>query len=98
MNNMSDSKLSTNVPLIDPERDTTSIFKNGRSQAVRLPAQYRFDCDKVYVRRDPDTGDVVLSSRPSSWSRFFALVDSVNVDDDFMSRRDNETEPERDIF
>ena len=37
------------------------IFQNGRSQAVRLPAAFRFDVSEVYVRRDPATGDVILS-------------------------------------
>ena len=37
------------------------LFKNGRSQAVRLPAEFRFEEDEVYIRRDPVSGDVVLS-------------------------------------
>jgi antitoxin VapB len=44
--------------------DIAKIFMTGRSQAVRLPAQYRFDTTEVYIRRDPVTGDVILSPRP----------------------------------
>jgi antitoxin VapB len=40
---------------------TAKIFKNGRSQAVRLPAEFRFEGDEVQIRRDPVTGDVILS-------------------------------------
>ena len=40
---------------------TAKLFKNGRSQAVRLPAEFRFEGEEVLVRRDPDTGDVILS-------------------------------------
>lgn len=40
------------------------LFTNGGSQAVRLPAEFRFEGDEVYVRRDERTGDVVLSERP----------------------------------
>ena len=40
---------------------TAKLFRNGRSQAVRLPAEYRFQGSEVYVRRDPATGDVILS-------------------------------------
>ena len=40
---------------------TAKTFMTGRSQAVRLPAEFRFDTDEVYIRRDPVTGDVVLS-------------------------------------
>ena len=49
------------------------IFENGRSQAVRLPKEYRFECDEVYIRRDEATGDVVLSRRPDTWDDFFGL-------------------------
>lgn len=53
---------------------TARLFSNGGSQAVRLPAEFRFDGDLVYVRRDSLTGDVILSSRPrSSWREFMAL-------------------------
>ncbi len=36
------------------------LFKNGASQAVRLPAEFRFEGDEVYATRDEATGDVVL--------------------------------------
>ena len=39
------------------------IFKNGRSQAVRPPAELRFDADEVFIRRDEKTGDVILSEK-----------------------------------
>ena len=42
------------------------LFRNGRSQAVRLPAEYRFDSTEVYIRRDPETGDVILSGKPTT--------------------------------
>ena len=53
---------------------TAKLFRNGRSQAVRLPADFRFPGSEVYVRRDPATGDVILSRRPDSWQDFFDLV------------------------
>ena len=40
---------------------TAKLFMNGRSQAVRLPAAFRFDGTEVFIRRDPLTGDVILS-------------------------------------
>ena len=33
--------------------DTAKIFVTGRSQADRLPMQYRFDCNEVFIRRNP---------------------------------------------
>ena len=32
---------------------TARLFKNGRSQAVSLPAAYRVEGEEVYIRRDP---------------------------------------------
>jgi len=49
------------------------LFRNGRSQAVRLPAEFRFRTKEVSIRKDPATGDVILSARPDSWDGFFKL-------------------------
>jgi len=43
---------------------TAKLFANGRSQAVRLPAEFRFEGREVFIRRDAATGDVILSRRP----------------------------------
>ena len=67
---------------------TAKIFLNGRSQAVRIPAQYRFEGDEVYVRRDEATGDVILSSNPGNWDQFFKMRDSLEIPQDFLSDRD----------
>ena len=43
------------------------LFRNGRSQAVRLPAEFRFEGTEVEVHRDPESGAVVLTAvRPSA--------------------------------
>jgi antitoxin VapB len=67
---------------------TAKVFVTGRSQAVRLPFEYRFESKEVYIRRDPATGDVILSPRPDSWESFFALDASTTVPADFMSEAD----------
>ena len=77
---------------------TAKLFKNGRSQAVRLPAQFRFEGDEVFIRRDPVTGDVILSARPEGWDDFFELVDKAAADRDFLSDRDRSPPQERDLF
>ncbi|MBI3899887.1 MAG: AbrB/MazE/SpoVT family DNA-binding domain-containing protein [Gammaproteobacteria bacterium] len=77
------------------------LFKNGASQAVRLPAEFRFDGDEVYATRDEVTGDVVLSAHPGTktWADFFALVHSIDVPDDFMAERPMNVVPaERNLF
>lgn len=79
-------------------KQTAKIFMNGRSQAVRLPVEYRFDCDEVYIRKCPDSGDVIISNKPSSWDAFFTMVKEAQVPDDFMADRDNESAPGRGLF
>lgn len=61
------------------------VFENGRSQAVRLPAAYRFEADEVYIRRDRSTGDVILSVKPRSFDRFFAALAGGQAPDNFLS-------------
>jgi len=78
--------------------NTAKLFMNGRSQAVRLPVNFRFDCKEVYIRKDPVTGDVIISKKPNSWDDFFKLIETINVPEDFMSERDNERPSERDLF
>lgn len=81
---------------------TAKLFVNGGSQAVRLPAEFRFnDSDEVYIRRDTVTGDVILSARPAgnAWHDFFALRDKTEVPTDFMNDRPlNEPLKHREIF
>lgn len=60
---------------------TAKIFRHGGSQAVRLPAEFRFDAGEVFVWREPATGNIVLSTRPASWADFLALRDRVLAED-----------------
>jgi len=69
---------------------TAKLFVNGGSQAVRLPAEFRFQgSSEVHIRRDAVTGDVILSSRRfnSAWDDFFALREQCAVPDDFLAGR-----------
>jgi len=79
-------------------RHTAKLFMNGRSQAVRLPAVFRFDCQEVFIRKDPVSGDIILSRKPGSWDDFFKLMETIEVPEDFMTDRDNELPPNRDLF
>jgi len=77
---------------------TAKLFRNGRSQAVRLPAEYRFEGSEVYVRRDSVTGDVILSRRPESWQEYFTLVDSLEIPSDFVTKRDDRAPQKRKLL
>jgi antitoxin VapB len=77
---------------------TAKLFRNGRSQAVRLPVDLRFEGEEVYIRQDPTTGDVILSRRPDSWESFFKLTEQAGVPDDFMSDRQDRAPQKRELF
>ena len=76
--------------------DTAKIFMIGRSQAVRLPRDYRFDCSEVFIRRDPESGDVIISEKLASWDGFFELLTKTDVPDDFLMDRDDSPPQNRD--
>ncbi len=77
---------------------TAKLFRNGRSQAVRLPSEFRFEGSEVFIRRDPKTGDVVLSARPESWESFFELIVRGDVPDDFLAERRDQKPQKRNLF
>ena len=67
---------------------TAKIFMNGRSQAVRLPAEFRFDAKEVFIRRDAATGDVILSKKPTDWDGLFEALKKLepgDIPDDFLT-------------
>lgn len=75
---------------------TAKVFTTGRSQAVRLPREFRFDVAEVFVRRDPQTGDVVLSRKPSDWQGLLDAV-ALNQSEDLLLQR-RQTQTRRDPF
>ena len=75
---------------------TAKIFATGRSQAVRLPLEFRFDVAEVFIRRDPATGDVVLSRKPGDWQGLLDVVAQNKEDDLVVERR--QTHARRDPF
>lgn len=74
------------------------LFTNGGSQAVRLPAEFRFEGDEVDVRRDLVSGDVILSKQRGSWDEYFAWVATLELPADFMADRDQPQDAMRDPF
>jgi antitoxin VapB len=77
---------------------TAKLFLNGRSQAVRLPSDFRFEGSEVFIRQDQTTGDVILSRRPESWDSFFEFRGKANVPDEFMADRQDEAPEKRELF
>ena len=58
------------APKVPTQRATAKVFMNGRSQAVRLPQEFRFNSNKVAIRREG--ANVVLSPLYDSWDEFLA--------------------------
>lgn len=67
---------------------TAKVFTTGRSQAVRIPKDYRFDCDEVTVERDGDR--LILTPKRvqqyKSWADYFE--NAPRLDDDFHIPKD----------
>jgi antitoxin VapB len=74
------------------------LFKTGGSQAVRLPPEFRFECDEVDIRRDPETWDVVLSKPIPSWDEYFDWIRTLDLPSDFLSERDQPKDDMRDLL
>ena len=82
---------------------TAKLFMNGRSQAVRLPAEFRFEGTEVEIRRDSETGNVILSpvlEDASGWAEFFRLRALIPPEEleGFMEDRDQGVQTRDDPF
>ena len=77
---------------------TAKVFMNGRSQAVRLPAEFRFDCRAVFIEKQGD-GVILrpkLQNLGKSLAEFFARTEP--FPDDFLADRQDELPQDREWF
>ena len=70
---------------------TAKIFMNGRSQAVRLPKEFRMPGDDVFIKRIGNI--VILIPKDSPWSSLVQSLDQFT--DDFMESRQQPTQDKR---
>lgn len=78
------------------ETGVGKLFKNGRSQAVRLPREFRFEGDQVRLRRVGRKGLLIEPLLdPGAW---FAELDSVGGEQLLAAGRDQPPTPERPVF
>jgi antitoxin VapB len=68
------------------------VFMSGRSQHVTIPREFRFRSSVVSIRRDPKSGDLILSEVPSL-DDVFAALDAAKLPDDFMGEADRDRRP-----
>lgn len=77
---------------------TAKVFMTGRSQAVRLPKEFRFESDEVRIRKEGNA--VILEPVPEDWSWLDAIVRP--IDEDFLEaiaeRPDDQIRPRLDYF
>jgi len=70
--------------------DTAKVFWSGRSQAIRLPKEFRFDTDEVRIRRHGNA--VILEPIQHDWEWLDGITGP--VDDDFAAAATTEPPPQ----
>ena len=65
---------------------------SGRSQHVTIPREFRFRSSEVSIRRDPETGEIILSEIPNI-DEVFAALDATNFPERFLSEADRDKRP-----
>lgn len=75
-------------------RTTAKVFVSGRSQAVRIPKEFRFTTDEVYIEREGDR--VILTPKPKSWLEYFET--GRRFSEDFPDRIEDMPPEERAVF
>jgi antitoxin VapB len=73
---------------------TARIFENGRSQAVRLPKEFRFSGTDVYIKKIGNM--VILLPKDDPWA---PLINSLNqFIDDYMQTREQPAQDQREFL
>jgi antitoxin VapB len=72
------------------------LFRNGRSQAVRLPREFRFEGDAVRVRRVPE--GVLLEPLIADATKWFEEMDQISSEPLLKKNRKQPRAPRRRIF
>jgi antitoxin VapB len=79
-----------------PKPDIAKLFQNGRSQAVRLPKEFRFEGDRVRIRRVAQ--GVLLEPLVPDTAQWFAELDQLNFGPFLPHGRRQPRTPRRKIF
>ena len=74
--------------------NTAKIFTNGRSQAIRLPKEYRFKGNEVYINKIDDI--VVIMPKNKKMASLMNTIDKFT--DDFMEERNQPPVQSREVF
>jgi antitoxin VapB len=74
--------------------NTAKLFKNGKSQAVRLPKEFKFQGTEVYIKRIGR--NVMLIPKDDPWESFIGSLDEFS--DDYMADRDQPSMDKREVL
>lgn len=78
---------------------TAKLFTNGQSQAVRLPKEFRFEGNQVFIKKMGNV--IILLPMENPWESLFQSLDKFSPDfmEDFMDTREQPEQQKReDIF
>lgn len=67
---------------------TAKLYSGDDGQIIYLPDEFRFNGTEILIRRDLETGEVILTEKPRTWDDFFAARDEAiaagEIPDDFI--------------
>ncbi len=66
----------------------TRVFMSGQAQYMTIPAEFCVLGEEAYVRRDTQTGDLIVSQTPQSWDEIYAALDRCAFPEDFLRDRE----------
>lgn len=79
------------IYLLKHAMKTAKLFRNGQSQAVRLPKEFRFEGEYVFVKKSGNA--VILLPANSAWDSLIQSLDKFS--DDFLAERSQPARQER---
>jgi len=75
---------------------TAKLFKNGNSQAVRLPKEFRLPGDEVYIKKQGET--IVLFPKEKSWEPLFHSLNHFAKDFEMKRNQPRENQKREPMF
>ena len=72
------------------------VFKNGRSQAIRIPKEFRVDSDEVYIEKVGDSL-IIKPKYQDKWDSFFGKLENVDTKEFLLDRKEPKIQ-ERELF
>lgn len=77
-------------------RLTAKVFKNGQSQAIRIPKEFRVNSDEVYIEKINNT-IIIKPKFRDKWESFFQELNKIDTHD-FLKQREQLPIQERELF